>query len=76
MGEEVRKAEIQEEDKGTSCLEAGNDTYTEVLGEGRRLFQDDLDHSRPGKVVSKHRMVGMVAWGEEKGPPGQQYRRS
>lgn len=56
----MRKAEIQEEDKDTSSLEAGNDRCTGVLGVARRLVQDDSDHSRLGKVASRHRMLGMA----------------
>lgn len=58
----MHKAEIQEEDKDTSPLEAGNDRCTELLGVVRRLVQDGSDHSKPGKVASRHRMLGMVAW--------------
>jgi hypothetical protein len=39
----------------------GNDKCTGVLGVPRRLIQDGSDHSRPGKVASRHRMLGMVA---------------
>lgn len=46
---------------GTSSLEAGNDRCTGVLGVARRLVQDGSDHSRPEKVASRHRMLGMVA---------------
>lgn len=57
----MRKAEIQEEDKDTSSLEAGNDRCTGVLGVVRHLVQDDSDHSKREKVASRRRMLGMVA---------------
>lgn len=64
--------EIQEEDKGTSSLEAGSDRCTGVLGVARHLVQDGSDHSRPGKVVSRHRMLDMVACDV----PGPQHQHS
>lgn len=68
----MRKAEIQEEDKGTSSLEADNGRYTGVLGVARHLVQDDSDHSRLGKVASKLRMLDMVACDD----PGPQHQHS